>query len=930
MLPKSCGGCVLETNPRCGVFTKVVGEGRDRVLIVGESSGLHEATSGLPIAETGAAGAVFEKILRQLGKTRKDVIITNVLRCQTPNGLVEKMPWEHAALEKCRENLQKVVEEYKPKVVIALGPVALRELTGFSGGKKALRYVRGYALDSWVGVPVVPTFHPKFIGEGQGKLLGLVIRDFILAFGIARGSVVPILDIKEAPLKYEVGIQALERLYERAKADETLPIAFDLETSASAFEDEDEVLEYTRDEQSEDDEDENESRAEEAEEVFGREALNIQKAEIKTIQFSLGIGEGVSVNWGKRCAELTQALMELPNLKIGHNAWLFDCRILARHGIRIKGPVDDTLWMYHHMQPDLPGHLQAVAGLFGMPAPWKHLAGVEQMFYGSADVDAVQRIIARLPQDLKNLGLWDAYVEFVRNFQPLLRDMERRGIPVSVERLGEFRNWIKAEVDRMNADLQAAVPDEFRVLKKKEPFKGIPNEVKRWLKERHPEVVGAKKSKQTQALKEVKWDDPWFQQALKDTGFHVRDGKIWKSELKDFNPGSSSQLLGYIKEKGYPIPRKFKDGKPTTGDRELERLVLKTKDPVLDLARNIRAVSKMGNAYAGKEGEDGKITGGWMPNEDGRLRATFTFGPATGQLAARNPNVLTTPKRRKDLAKRFRQCIVARPGYVLIEFDYRAFHARTTGLEARDATYMRLSDLDIHSYVAGHLVKWKGIETALDLSDADLKGFLKEIKAKHEAVRNFKAKPSILGIGFGMGSRRLYFENRDSFESEGEARRLLDLIRSLFPNVFQWQEDICELAAEQHRLVSKWGAVRWLWDVFAWKKEGGRWVRRGGRDAEKAKAFLPANDAHYMLRFKLLKMEEWGWLDRFGLINVIHDAVLFECPVGMVDECVQLVGNWLQEPVAVLADEVVAPGGFFCAAEASVGNDWSQMKEMAI
>ena len=73
-----------------------------------------------------------------------------------------------------------------------------------------------------------------------------------------------------------------------------------------------------------------------------------------------------------------------------------------------------------------------------------------------------------------------------------------------------------------------------------------------------------------------------------------------------------------------------------------------------------------------------------------------------------------------------------------------------------------------------------------------------------------------------------------------------------------------------------------------------------------------------------------GWLDRFGLINVIHDAVLFECPVGMVDECVQLVGNWLQEPVAVLADEVVAPGGFFCAAEASVGNDWSQMKEMAI
>jgi len=253
-----------------------------------------------------------------------------------------------------------------------------------------------------------------------------------------------------------------------------------------------------------------------------------------------------------------------------------------------------------------------------------------------------------------------------------------------------------------------------------------------------------------------------------------------------------------------------------------------------------------------------------------------------------------------------------------------AFHAKTTGLEARDETYMRLANLDIHSYVAGWMVKWRGIETALGLPDQELSEFLTEIKQKHKNVRNLQAKPAILGIGFAMSYRRLYFENRDYFQNEAEAKRLLDLIKALFPKVFAWQEETCDLADRQGYLQSRWGNRRWFWDVYSWSNRGGIWTKRKGRDAEKAIAFLPSTDAHYMLRKKLMDMEARGWLERFQLINIVHDALVFHCPVALVEECISLIKAELESPVIELADSIVAPEGFWCRAEASFGQNWSK------
>jgi len=646
-------------------------------------------------------------------------------------------------------------------------------------------------------------------------------------------------------------------------------------------------------------------------------------------------GKGNKWDKHKYCLTVDETHTFFTRMGLVSNSWLFDEPILRNHGIEIKEGTHDTLWMWHHLQPDLPAHLQGVASLYEMPFPWKHLSGADLDFYGAADVDAVQRIMSGLPKALARLGLQDGYEQYVRRFRPVLAAMERRGIPVSKSKLEDLRTWLSQEITRMDSELQPMIPSEWKGRKYWKTWpadcKPLVENVKTVLKTRaiaECESSGRKVTKKatTFVVKPSDFDYGLRENVTQTLGYGWEGDQLYK-EL-DFNPRSSQQILAYIKAKGYPVPLRFKDKEETTSDKELERLEAKTKDPVLTLVRGIRAYSKMGNAYAGKLLEDGSIEGGWQPGPDGRLRATITFGPATGQLSSRNPNIMTTPKRRAELANKFRQCIVAEPGYKLVELDYTAFHARTLGLAAQDAAYMKLAAMDIHSFVAGHMIRYPGIETALTLSDADLKHLLEEIKSKHKNVRNFKAKPAILGIGFKMGKRRLYYENRDSYESEAEAGKLISLLQALFPNVFKWQDDICEKADKDGRLINSWGACRWFWDVMKWTMRDGRWIRSTGRDAEKATAYLPSSNAHFMLRDKLLQANDKGWLECYGLINVIHDAVLFHCPDKLVDECIHNIKQLLEAPVLQMADPKVAPNGFTCGAEAMVGPDWSKMEDV--
>ncbi|MBI2847421.1 MAG: uracil-DNA glycosylase [Chloroflexi bacterium] len=107
--------------PRCALARTrvhaVPGEGPEKpdIVFIGEAPGFNEDQQGRPFV--GAAGQFLEELLSSIGLHRKDVYITNVIKCRPPENR-DPLPGE---IEACRSWLDKQLELLCPKLVVTLG-----------------------------------------------------------------------------------------------------------------------------------------------------------------------------------------------------------------------------------------------------------------------------------------------------------------------------------------------------------------------------------------------------------------------------------------------------------------------------------------------------------------------------------------------------------------------------------------------------------------------------------------------------------------------------------------------------------------------------------------------------------------------------------------------------------------------------------------
>lgn len=610
------------------------------------------------------------------------------------------------------------------------------------------------------------------------------------------------------------------------------------------------------------------------------ERENDPSYEILSVQFSLSPQTGIFLPWVPGFTEIARAILALPNPKLGANVWAYDNPRLRAQGCEIAGRVDDLQWAFHHLQSDLRCGLQTVVSFYGGDAPWKHIKNAFPEFYGIADVDYPQRAWPAITEALAKKGLWRGYDDLVRGFQPVLADMTRRGIPVDDAARLTLQAALVEERDREGEAMQALVPDSLRNVHPKAGYKKVP--------------------KSTEGLVERAFPD----------------GGVRWCRILPFLPNSSQQILRYIKAQGHPVPKNFKTLEDTTEAEELRRLGAKTGDPIYAKILAYRKAAKAISTY----------TTGWAPDpRDGCVHPQFGFRPATGQTSSNGPNAQNMI-RKGPLAAKMGAMIAAQPGRTLVKFDFKSFHALTLGFEAQDPDYMRAARLDIHSLVSGEVLKVHRAEQLWAKSDGELRDYFSWYKSDpaRKAHRDNKAKPAILGIGFGLGVRKLYQMNLDSFDSEMDARRVRATILGLFPRVFAYQDRIRKLAHSQGYLISRWGFIRWFWEVMRydprkWNSGGtrGDWVP--GEDSEAAIAFLPANDAFGHIRTNMVTLRAQGLDEQYGLMNNVHDDLRFHAPDQWVEECVHRVGEIMRAPSAMLMDPVVAPRGLICDVEVSVG-----------
>lgn len=102
---------------RAGAFQLVTGKGNPEadIVFIGEAPGKNEDEQGIPFI--GAAGKILNDLLTQIGFSRDDVYVTNIVKYRPPNNR-DPLPTEKAAF---LPYLLREIEIIKPKLVVALG-----------------------------------------------------------------------------------------------------------------------------------------------------------------------------------------------------------------------------------------------------------------------------------------------------------------------------------------------------------------------------------------------------------------------------------------------------------------------------------------------------------------------------------------------------------------------------------------------------------------------------------------------------------------------------------------------------------------------------------------------------------------------------------------------------------------------------------------
>ncbi|HVS29094.1 MAG TPA: uracil-DNA glycosylase [Solirubrobacteraceae bacterium] len=147
-----CQRCPLARTRNSVVFG--AGNADADLMFVGEAPGASEDREGLPFV--GQAGRLLDRLLDEIGLSRKEVFIANVLKCRPP-GNRDPQPEE---IESCSPYLMRQVELIEPRVVCTLGNFATKLLRDDPTG---ITRVHGRSEPRTIGarrVLLYPILHP--------------------------------------------------------------------------------------------------------------------------------------------------------------------------------------------------------------------------------------------------------------------------------------------------------------------------------------------------------------------------------------------------------------------------------------------------------------------------------------------------------------------------------------------------------------------------------------------------------------------------------------------------------------------------------------------------------------------------------------------------------------------------------------------------
>ena len=138
------------------------GDPHAELMFVGEGPGADEDAQGLPFV--GRAGQLLNNMITAMGLKREQVYIANIVKCRPPGN---RTP-EREECDTCSPFLMRQINVIRPKVIVALGATAAKNLLGMNDSMASMRG-RFYDFsppadgDEPFGCKLAVTYHPAFL-----------------------------------------------------------------------------------------------------------------------------------------------------------------------------------------------------------------------------------------------------------------------------------------------------------------------------------------------------------------------------------------------------------------------------------------------------------------------------------------------------------------------------------------------------------------------------------------------------------------------------------------------------------------------------------------------------------------------------------------------------------------------------------------------
>ena len=151
---RKCKLCQNRTNVVFGTGNK-----QADLMFIGEGPGADEDKQGIPFV--GRAGKLMNMAFEAIGLKREEVYIANIVKCRPPGN---RNP-EHDEAIACMDYLRWQVMLVKPKIIVLLGSIALKNILG---EEYKITASRGKWFEK-NGILYLPTWHPAALLRDEAK-----------------------------------------------------------------------------------------------------------------------------------------------------------------------------------------------------------------------------------------------------------------------------------------------------------------------------------------------------------------------------------------------------------------------------------------------------------------------------------------------------------------------------------------------------------------------------------------------------------------------------------------------------------------------------------------------------------------------------------------------------------------------------------------